>query len=42
MTRPDGIEAYRLRYTGRAGDLHAIDPLGPWYRTSIDAIGAPG
>ncbi|MBF9131407.1 hypothetical protein I0C86_20930 [Plantactinospora sp. S1510] len=37
---PDGIEAQRLRYTCRGGDLHAFDKWGKWYRTGFDALSA--
>ncbi|MEU4156179.1 hypothetical protein [Actinoplanes sp. NPDC026670] len=36
---PDGIEAQRLRYTCRGGDLHAFI-RGRWYRTDLDALSA--
>ncbi|SFF14821.1 hypothetical protein SAMN05421541_106403 [Actinoplanes philippinensis] len=36
---PDGIEAQRLRYTCRGGDLHGFI-RGRWYRTDVDAISA--
>ena len=36
---PDGIEAQRLRYTCRGGDLHAFI-RGRWYRTNLDALSA--
>ena len=37
---PDGIEAQRLRYACRGGDLHAFAKWGTWYRTSLETLSA--
>ena len=35
---PDGLEAQRLRYACRGGDLHAFTAWGAWYRTSLETL----
>jgi hypothetical protein len=37
LVLPDGIEAQRLRYTCRGGDLHAF-ARGIWYRTDMEGL----